>query len=112
MELFELLKLGDSFKRYFELVPALFEDLRDAAFNVRHQVYCEDLGYESVRPDAKESDEYDAHSLHCLLRSVGDGEYVGCTRLVLARPSDPHYPLPFERACRDACTATSSTLRS
>lgn len=96
MLLFELANLGAEFKRYFEIVPALTQELRDHVYRIRHEVYCEELKYESLREDSRERDQYDAHSLHCLIRSVKTRDYVGCTRLVLARPNDP---LPFERTC-------------
>lgn len=99
MWLFELADLGLGFKKYFEVVPALTEELRDQVYAIRHQVYCEELHFEPVRPDRRETDGYDAHSLHCLIRCVGDGQYVGCTRLVLAPTSDPHSPLPVEKTC-------------
>jgi len=99
MWLFDLVNLGAGFKKYFEVVPALSEELRDECYRIRHDVYCAELGYEPVRADRRERDDYDAHSLHCLIRSVRNGEYVGCTRLVLTRPGDPHYLLPVERAC-------------
>lgn len=102
MGLFEIPNLGRTFRRYFEIVPALSDELRDQAYRIRHQVYCEDLHFEPERPDRHERDEYDAHALHCLIRDVRSGEYVGCTRLVLARPGDPLYPLPFERTCAEA----------
>lgn len=99
MFLFELMNLGEGFKKYFEVLPALTPELRDEVYRIRHSVYCEELQFEPVRPDKRETDEYDPHSLHCLMRSKGTGEYVGCTRLVLARPGEPHYPLPFEKTC-------------
>jgi N-acyl amino acid synthase of PEP-CTERM/exosortase system len=99
MWLFDLVNLGAGFKKYFEVVPALTDELRDHCYRIRHEVYCAELGYEPVRADRRERDDYDAHSLHCLIRSVKDGEYVGCTRLVLARPGDPQYLLPVERTC-------------
>lgn len=99
MWLLELADLGLGFKKYFEVVPALTDELRDHAYAIRHQVYCEELHFEPVRPDRREKDDYDAHSLHCLIRSVAGGEYVGCTRLVLARPGDPSCPLPVEKTC-------------
>src|SRR6267378_2350030 len=79
----EIVNLGAGFKKYFEILPALTEQLK----------------FEPERPDGRETDDYDAHSLHCLIRSVQNGEYVGCTRLVRARPGNPQYPLPFERTC-------------
>lgn len=94
--------LGERFRQLFELVPALDDASIDQVFRIRHDVYCRDLGWEPVRDDGRESDEFDRHSFHCLLRRRGTGEPVGCTRLILARPEDPNYPLPFERSCRDA----------
>jgi N-acyl amino acid synthase of PEP-CTERM/exosortase system len=104
----DLLDLGQSFQRYFAIVPALTDELRRQAFRIRHQVYCEELGYEPVRANGLETDEYDAQSLHCLIRSLKTGTYVGCARLVLSRRADPLYPLPFERTC--AGTLDRSTV--
>lgn len=101
MLLFELANLGAGFKKYFEVVPALTEELRDYVYRIRHEVYCEELKYEAPRPSRRETDEYDAHSLHCLIRSLASGAYVGCTRLVIAKPGDPHHPLPVEKTCAE-----------
>lgn len=106
MFLMELANLGAGFKKYFEVVPATTDELRDHVYRIRHAVYCEELRYEAVRPDRREWDEYDAHSLHCLIRSVRSGDFVGCTRLVLARPGDPSYPLPVEKTCAETIDRT------
>jgi N-acyl amino acid synthase of PEP-CTERM/exosortase system len=91
--------LGKAFKQYFELVPALTDELRDEVYRIRHQVYCEELKFESIRPDGREFDDYDGHSLHLLMRSVKTGRFIGCTRIIRARPGHLSYPLPFERTC-------------
>lgn len=93
--------LGEGFRQLFELTPALDEASLDQVYRIRHDVYCRDLGWEPVRENGRESDEFDRHSFHCLLRRRGTGEPVGCTRLILARPEDPYHPLPFEESCRD-----------
>lgn len=95
----DVFNLGKAFKQYFEIVPALSDALRDEVYRIRHNVYCEELAFEPQRPDRRESDEYDAHSLHLLIRSVKADQFIGCTRIVRARPGDPHYPLPFEKTC-------------
>lgn len=94
------LDLGEGFSQLFELTPALDEVSRDQVYRIRHDVYCRDLGWEPVREDRREIDEFDRHSFHCLLRRRGTGEPVGCTRLILTRPEDPGHPLPFEDSCR------------
>ena len=96
---FHIRDLGATFKRYFEIVPALTGELREHVYRIRHQVYCEELKYEPVRADGREVDEYDEQALHILIRSIKTGEFIGCTRLIPCREEDPHYPLPFERTC-------------
>ena len=95
----EALDLGSIFHQYFEIVPAFSNALKDEVYRVRHQVYCEDLQFESARPDRLETDEHDSNSLHLLLRSVKTGEFIGCTRIVRPRPDDSTYHLPFETTC-------------
>lgn len=95
----EIFNLGKAYKQYFEIVPAYSEALKDEVFRIRHQVYCEELAFEPQRPDRREIDEYDAQSLHLLIRSIQTEEFIGCTRLVRMRPSDPYHPLPFEKTC-------------
>lgn len=99
MFLSEILNLGAGFQKYFEVVPAHNEALRRSVYRIRHEVYCRELGFEPLRPDGLETDDYDRHSLHCLLRTADGAHDVGCVRIVLARPEDPAHPLPFERTC-------------
>lgn len=102
MSLFDRFNLGEGFNRYFEVVAATTDELRDEVYRIRHEVYCQDLGYEPVRADGRETDAYDRDSVHCLLRSTSEThESVGCTRMVLTRPEDLDAPLPFEILCRD-----------
>ncbi len=58
---------------------------------LRHEVFCAELGRlpscdnkSGKRP--LESDDFDAHSVHVLCRSVETGEAVGCARLILPSP--------------------------
>ena len=87
------------FEQYFEVVPARSAALRDEAYRLRHQVFCEDYGFEPRKPDRRESDHYDAQSMHLLIRSVRTGEFVGCTRIIRVQPRDGHPLLPFELIC-------------
>jgi len=106
MSVFGMLNLGEGFKKYFEVVPALTPELKDHVYRIRHRVYCEELKFEPVQPNRREIDEYDAHSLHCLLRNVYNGEFVGCVRLIKARPGDHAYPFPFEKSCKTTLDRT------
>ena len=99
--------LADGFCKYFSIDAAVTPAQLDAVFNIRHQVYCEDLKFEPEHPDRKETDEHDSNSLHCLLRTAGaTPQPVGCTRLVCARAGTPDYLLPFERTCEQTLDRT------
>jgi N-acyl amino acid synthase of PEP-CTERM/exosortase system len=91
--------IEEGFRAKFEVVPAFTDELKDQVYRLRHGVYCEDLKWEPVRSSGLESDEYDAHSVHILLRHIASRENVGCVRMVLTRPADPGFRLPFERVC-------------
>ncbi|SCY09787.1 PEP-CTERM/exosortase system-associated acyltransferase [Nitrosospira sp. Nsp13] len=98
----KIFDLGNAFKQYFEIVPAYSEALKDEVYRVRHQVYCEDLKFEPMRPDGREIDEHDACSLHLLIRNVNTHEFIGCTRIVRTDPENRQHSLPFEIACTNA----------
>lgn len=97
----ECTRLHKHFQQYFRIVPALTPELAEEAYRVRHQVYCEDLGWEPVKDDQMETDEFDSHSVHCLLQSAQTNEYIGCVRLVLADPVNSMNDFPFQEACKD-----------
>jgi N-acyl amino acid synthase of PEP-CTERM/exosortase system len=101
MYLPDFLNLGAGFSRYFAAQPAVTDELRRVAYRIRHDVYCRELGYEPVRPDGLETDAYDAHAAHCLVRSKADQDFIGCIRIVFTRPDDAYQPLPVERLCAD-----------
>ena len=100
MSLLERLNLGYGFRRYFRIDAALDDERRDNVYHIRREVHCEELKHEPERRDRCQIDEYDTHSMHCLLRQANHPhKLVGCTRLVLPNPADPAAPLPFERTC-------------
>ena len=95
----DTLDTGAGFSKYFEMLPALSREEQEQSFRLRHEVYCEDLGWEERRSDALETDAHDVHSLHCLARSRQSGRLAGCVRLVLGRTDDASQRLPFELTC-------------
>ncbi len=97
----EFTKLHKNFQKFFRIVPALTDELTEQAYRIRHQVYCEELGWEDVRDDGMETDEYDPQSMHCLLQNVITEEYVGCIRTIRNNPNDPMAPLPFQLSCSE-----------
>ena len=92
---------GEGFKKYFDILPGLTDSEKQAAFRIRHSVYCEDLGWEPIHPEGVETDSYDSQSLHCLIRSRASGDFIGCVRLIRAAHGAPAALLPFEHTCAD-----------
>lgn len=88
--------LHTEFRRYFSVIRAATPQQADASYRMRHRIYCEELGFEPVRPDARERDEYDDGAEHLLIRNGQTADYVGCARVVL--PHDLDCALPVERS--------------
>jgi N-acyl amino acid synthase of PEP-CTERM/exosortase system len=90
--------LTEAFVNYFDVdlvtTPAQIEQ----ASRVRYRVYCEEFGYEPTAafPNRLETDEFDAHSLHCLVTHRRSGRAAGCVRLVCA---SENHTLPLEEHC-------------
>lgn len=100
MSLADELNLATGFQRYFRIQAAMDRPTLEDVFRIRHEVYCEDLGFEAVREDRLETDDHDRHSQQCLLHTSDQArEAVGCTRVVMTNPSDRSQPLPFETTC-------------
>ncbi len=97
------LSFKDHFNNYFSLEIADNPDLLAQVFKIRYQVYCQELKYEPEEnfPDGMEKDDYDSHSIHCLLKYQLTGQYIGCVRIVLSKSGQPEKKFPFEKICAD-----------
>lgn len=89
--------------------PATTPALLDAAYALRYRVYCVEHAFEASQPGERETDKYDAHSVHAVLWHRQTDEVVGCVRLVLPTDKDGLSALPLrnllgpvERARLDA----------
>ncbi|MGH8762133.1 MAG: PEP-CTERM/exosortase system-associated acyltransferase [Nitrosospira sp.] len=90
-----------AFNEYFEIIDARSPDLLRNVFHLRYRVYCIEQrapGFDASNyPTEMESDDYDRHSSHILLRHRPSGEFVGTARLILPDPLDPKKLLPTEQ---------------
>jgi len=88
------------FNEYFDIVSANTPDLLAESYRLRYRVLCLEEsvpGFEKQKyPDGMERDEYDASSVHSLLRYRTTGEFVGTVRLILSDPADVDRPFPIE----------------
>lgn len=95
----EAVKIAEHFSGYIHPEIALTEEGKNEAFNIRHQVYCEELNFEDVRTTSMETDQFDAHSIHCLMRHKVTGQAMGTVRVVT--PHEKDHLLPLEYHCSD-----------
>jgi len=95
--------VAEKFLQYFQVELAKTPEDKQAVFEVRYRVYCDEFRYESGDrfPDKAECDEYDGRSLHCLIRHKSSGMAAGCVRLVLTN-DDASDLLPFEKYCSES----------
>lgn len=106
-----------AFNEYFEVIDANSPELLCEVFHLRYQVLCIEQrapGFEaSSYPEKMESDGYDRHSSHILLRHRPSDKFVGAARLILPDPLDPYKLFPTERHMRldPALIDTSKLVR-
>lgn len=91
----------DHFNEYYEMLPAISNELKHEVYKLRYQVYCienEFLNSENY-PDDLEFDDFDQHSVHYLIRHRRSGDYAATVRLILPDANDPEQFFPIEQYC-------------
>lgn len=93
--------LINAFDEYFEIVTADSPELLEEAFRLRYTVLCIEArlpGF-SVEdyPDGRETDEFDRHSHHLLLKHRPSNSFIGGARLIYPDPLNLQAPLPIEQ---------------
>jgi N-acyl amino acid synthase of PEP-CTERM/exosortase system len=99
--------IAKHFSNYLKPQLARSELLKQQVYQLRHQVYCEELHYEEVNPAHIEQDEFDERAIHCLIRHLSTNTLAGTLRLIITRTDDEL--LPMEKFCPQAIV--SDTLR-
>jgi N-acyl amino acid synthase of PEP-CTERM/exosortase system len=91
------LDLTALYDRYFTVLQADTPALLDAVHALRYQVYCVEHPFErlSDHADGRETDSYDSHSAHAVLRYNPTGAVVGCVRLILPQADRGVAALPI-----------------
>ena len=82
----------------FSVRVASTSDEKEAVFQFRHRIYCEELGYEAVRENGMETDDADQHAIHVMAVDNDSGNVLGVTRLITL-VGRPGALLPMEKVC-------------
>lgn len=88
------------FRDHFAIDYANNVFLQTLAFRLRHQVYCMDNSFETRRADQLETDRFDTHAEHALLKHLASHHYVGYVRLILPEAGDLKKSLPIFNLCQ------------
>ncbi len=86
-----------SFRSRYAVQVADSAELIQEAYCLRHQVYCTERGYEPGT-GGLETDMFDAHSSHAVVRERHNGRVVGTVRLILPL-ADNQRSLPTQQLC-------------
>ncbi|MGQ4879253.1 PEP-CTERM/exosortase system-associated acyltransferase [Billgrantia sp. LNSP4103-1] len=96
----------------FFLKLAIDERDRQRVYRLRHEVYCQEIGY--TPPDCHstgmELDPYDDSALHCLMVHRRSGIDAGCFRLILPPPDAEHTGLRLPLQEYAGTSLTHATL--
>ncbi len=99
---FNAMRIANHFSEFLTPKVASSEYLRNSAFNIRHQVYCEELKFEEEKENKLEKDEFDDQSVHCVIQHIKSHKFAGTVRLVCSK-SDKQL-LPIEKYCQSSIT--------
>lgn len=94
--------LAEHFEQYFKIIHADTDELKNQAYKIRYDVYCDELKYLSNCEPNLETDDCDKHSYHVLLQHRASGFYAGCVRLVEQPKNNPAALFPYEICCLDS----------
>ncbi len=90
-----------AFGEYFEIITADSPELLEQVFRLRYLALCVEArapGFEAAHyPDGMETDDYDHHAHHILLKHRSSGNFIGSARLIFPDPSNPEKPFPVEQ---------------
>ena len=92
--------IASHFTQFLQPEIASTEELKKEVFRIRHNVYCEELNFEPLRPNGMETDDFDPQSLFSLIKHKPSDTYTSCVRIVTS--SKPEELLPIEKYCRQS----------
>ena len=87
----------------FDIMLADTPERLAQVYRIRADVYCREFKFEPEEncPGGLERDQFDGHSVHCLIMHRELNLAAGCIRLILSPDVQPQRQLPFEAHCGD-----------
>lgn len=98
----EVQNVAHHFSSYLKPVLADSPELAKASYNIRHGVYCEELSFEPTNEEKIEKDDFDDHSIICLIQHLPSSDYAGTVRVVSPQKTDEK--IPIQKYCLNSIT--------
>lgn len=92
--------IASHFATYFEPDVSNSEESINASFGIRHNVYAEELKLEPIRANKLETDDFDSHSIHCLIKHRLSSTFAGTVRIITSQSEKEK--LPIEVFCNES----------
>jgi N-acyl amino acid synthase of PEP-CTERM/exosortase system len=90
-------QISKHFSEYLHAIVAFNNDDKSESYKIRHNVYCDELKFEETKLSGEETDDFDSHSVHCLIKHIPTSSYAGTVRIV--RTNSDTQLLPIEKYC-------------
>lgn len=93
--------LVDYYNLLYSVVPAETDELVKETYRLRYQVYCIENEFEkpSETSHYMETDEFDEHSVHSIIKYNKSGQSLGSVRMVLPNKDDYTRSFPIQKIC-------------
>ncbi len=72
----EAYNIAEHFTQFLEPQVAINNTLKEEAFKIRHNVYCEELAFEDIKEGGQEKDEFDDRSIFSLIKHKPTSTYT------------------------------------
>lgn len=100
----EARELTDHFCEFFKSTLATEAEQLNKCYRIRHEVYCEEMGYLPICDDQLEKTSVDKHSIHCTIQHKLSHHFAGTVRLVYTEGNEQK--LPVEQFCGESISDT------
>ncbi len=89
------------YQKHFSIVEAHTDDLKEQAYKLRYEVFCEENGHKlfTDTPEGLEMDAYDERARHFLLIYIPTGEVAGTVRVVIPGQEKSLFSIPLQELC-------------
>lgn len=91
------LSLIDDFAQHFDFIYANTDDLKRQCYLIRYEALGDSHNMDAASRVGLDIDQYDAHSLHILLRHRTSGKFAATIRVIANQDRMKQRLLPFER---------------